>query len=163
MSIAPKARPMISAWNLFLLALWSLALFGILQVHQFEGLFGHAVCGPWGCGPPVSALVGYHGFWFLLLLPITAILKHRLPSANSRSLGFGCVLLSAVGLVSLLLIDGLNNSAAENYPLQWCAFRVATFVDLPLVQIGLAGIWMVFTSQKSPIVETFETDEQANS
>jgi len=149
MSTAPNALPFVSARNLLRLGMWLLALLGILQVHQFDGLFGHAICGPWGCGPPVSALVGYHGFWFLLLVPLAILLKSSVRSESLRNLGLGLLLLSGLGVVSLLLLDGLNNSAAERYLLQWCAFRIATFVDVPLVQLGLVGVWMFFATPQN--------------
>jgi len=159
MSTADEPSELLSVRNVFLLAAWAAALFGTLQVHQLEGLFGHAICGPWGCGPPVSALLGYHGFWFLLILPLAAIFKSRLSRTKARSFGHGFLLLSAAGIVALLLLEGMNNSAAEKYPLRWCAFRVATFVDFPLIQLGLAGLWLQWKTRSTPGSHVIETDE----
>ncbi|MEM8947661.1 MAG: hypothetical protein AAGD11_21000 [Planctomycetota bacterium] len=137
-----KSRSLPSWPTLLLFAGWSLALFGALQVHRFEASFGYWVCGPWGCGPPVSALVGYHAFWTLLIVPPAAILRHRRNVDRVRNVGLAALLISVSGIVALLLIDGWNNSSAEQYLLRWCLFRVATFVDIPLVQLGLVGFWL---------------------
>ena len=131
--------------NLLLLGAWVAVLFGVLQVHHFESLFGHAICGPWGCGPPVSALIGYHGFWLLLMLLPAWWLKQQLSSATLRRLGTGLLLMAAVGIVLLLAIDGWQTwqrEAMRSYIVQRCFFRLATFVDFPLVQLGLIGLWL---------------------
>lgn len=131
--------------RLILLASWVLAILGTLQIHRTSLLEACSICGPWGCGPPASALVGYHVFWSLLVFPAAWILKSRWCAVTARHLGTGLMALSLAGTVALLLYEGLDNSAAENYPLRWCLFRVATFVDFPLVQLGLAGLWLRMT------------------
>lgn len=142
MAASIQTAPLLSTRNLLAFAGWTLALFGTLQVHNLEGQLGHAICGPWGCGPPVSALVGYHAFWCLLIFPVALILGGRMCGVTRRHLGTGLVLVSVAGIAALLLLEGLDNSAAEAYPLRWCLFRVATFVDFPLAQLGIAGIWL---------------------
>ena len=71
-------------------------------------------------------------------------------------MGTGLIALSFAGTLALLLYEGLDNSAAENYPLQWCLFRVATFVDFPLVQLGLAGLWLRMTKSAPEPCEVTE-------
>ena len=131
--------------NLLLLVVWAASLFGVLQVHHFESLFGHAICGPWGCGPPVSALIGYHGFWLLLMLLPAWWLKHYLSGATLRRLGTGLLLVAVIGIVLLLAIDSWQTwqrEAMRPYVVQRGFFRLATFVDFPLVQLGLIGLWL---------------------
>ncbi len=135
---------MLSLRNALLFGSWVLALGGALHIHELEGTLGHAICGPWGCGPPVAALIGYHAFWCLLVLPAALILSVLWCPRACRHLGVGLLIVGIVGTVALLLIDGFNNSAAENYPLRWSLFRIVTFVDFPLVQLALAGAWLRF-------------------
>ena len=145
---------MISVRNFFLFFAWAAGLFGVLQVHQLEGWFGHALCGPWGCGPPVSALIGYHGFWLLLMLLPAWWLKQQLSSAALRRLGTGLLLVAAVGIAMLLAIDGWQTwqrTAMRPYMLQRGFFRLATFVDFPLVQLGLIGWWLRNTLQTNQV------------
>lgn len=160
MSAPVETSSLLSVRNLLMLAIWSAALFGTLQVHQSEGLFGHAICGPWGCGPPVSALVGYHTFWCLLILPVALILRRQCCGVTVRNLGAGLILVSVSGIIALLLYEGLNNSAAEKYFVRWCSFRVATFIDFPLVQLGLAGLWLRLSAQSSPKVQKPAGDDE---
>lgn len=137
-----NSPPLLSTRRIVAIVVWAAALFGTLQIHQYPNLFGHSVCGPWGCGPPTSALVSYHGFWFVLILPAAWILSQLLSASTTHKLGLGLLLASVAGIAALLLLEGLDNSAAEQYLLRWCLFRVATFVDVPLVQLGLAGLLM---------------------
>lgn len=145
MSTILKTSSVVSGRNLLLLAVWAVGLFGVLQVHQLEGWFGHAICGPWGCGPPVSALIGYHGFWLLLMVLPAWWLKHCWADATLQRLGTGLLLVAAVGIVMLLAVDGWQTwqrEAMRPYLVQWSFFRLATFVDFPLVQLGLIGLWL---------------------
>lgn len=45
---------------ILLLLAWGLALFAALKLNDAPVDWGH-VCGPWGCGPPLKALVGRGG------------------------------------------------------------------------------------------------------
>lgn len=144
MAISTGMTSLLSLRNLLLFGSWSLALIGSLQIHQLGGRLGHAVCGPWGCGPPVAALIGYHTFWCLLIFPAALILRVRWCPRACRHLGVGLLIVGIVGTVALLLIDGFNNAAAETYPLRWSMFRIVTFVDFPLLQLALTGVWLRF-------------------
>jgi len=120
-------------------------MFAVLQVHQLEDLFGHSICGPWGCGPPISALIGYHGFWLLLMVLPAWWLKQQLASATLQRLGTSLLLVAMVGIVLLLVIDGWQTwqrTAMRPYLVQRSMFRLATFIDFPLVQLGLIGLWL---------------------
>ena len=71
------------------LLVWGAALFGILQIGlaSGSGLHEHSICGPWGCGPPTSALLGWHGFWLLLAGPLVGIAIYAWPARRLRNLG----------------------------------------------------------------------------
>ena len=131
--------------KLFWFALWALAMYGTLQFHRLEGLLGHAICGPWGCGPPLEALVGYHAFWFLLIVPPALLASSLVPSEQAIRIGS---LLAIAGLGALLLVvveDAvryLRTARGLEYLFQRILFRLITFVDFPLAPIGLAGLAM---------------------
>jgi hypothetical protein len=40
---------------------------------------GHSICGPWGCGPPLSSLLVWHGFVTILLVPSAIIAARNWP------------------------------------------------------------------------------------
>lgn len=136
---------LLSPARLRLLAVWAIALFGTLQIHRASGLMGHAICGPWGCGPPLAALVGYHAFWLVLILPVAMIAGRRLSGRTVHVLGKTLVAIGLVGAVVLLAVDGVQfwqSSGKPQYLLQRGLFRLVTFVDIPLMQLGLAG-WLL--------------------
>ena len=145
MPTSPDPSPLISYRNFLLFAAWAMALFGSLQAHLWEDLFGHAICGPWGCGPPVAALMGYHGFWLLVLLLPAWLLKQRVSRATVNRVGLGLVLVAIVGIALLLAIDAGRHwhvARMRPYMVQRLLFRLATFVEFPLIQLGLIGLWL---------------------
>ena len=52
--------------GLYLLGWFGLMFVG-LQIQQLD--LGHWLCGQWGCGPPVAAVLGMHVFWLAVILP----------------------------------------------------------------------------------------------
>ena len=51
---------------------WALAAFGALSLANLPGEYGHSLCGPWGCLPPLQALAAMHLFWVVVLGPPVA-------------------------------------------------------------------------------------------
>ena len=65
---------MSGTWKLVLgLIGWGLAGYAVLSLGQLPGEFGHSLCGPWGCLPPLQALAAMHLFWALALLPLIVL------------------------------------------------------------------------------------------
>jgi|GEM_PF-1155245 len=153
------------------LILWGAALYGVLQIYRLSGVLpagmtGHTICGPWGCGPPIEALVSYHGFWFVLLLPIGWLAgkawlegETRQPSEEAGGHGqkpfrakwlrLGGWILTGVslsGMAAIVVDDAarwLSTAHASTYLLQRMLFQVATYVELPLIPLAcIGGIWL---------------------
>lgn len=129
------------------MALWGAALYGTLQIARITGPWDHAICGAWGCGPPLSALVACHGFWAVLIGgTVTAVMRY----GSAPVLAVAGRLLMAggmVGLVALALWEGTSGLTAPDqswwpYALQRYLFVLATSVDMPLLQIIAAGAMM---------------------
>jgi hypothetical protein len=125
------------------LVCWGLAAYGALCVADVP-VDSHELCGPWGCLPPVQALVAMHLFWGLLLvLPVVWLTTHL----NFRLLGvLGTMLMVASGLALACLIGSDLPSWLEVMPptlRDYWGRRVLAIVavhtDLPLVQLFLAG------------------------
>jgi hypothetical protein len=55
----------LSAW----LTGWGLTLAGTLSIASLPGDWGNSICGAWGCGPPLQALVACHASWVVVLIP----------------------------------------------------------------------------------------------
>ena len=129
------------------LAVWGGALFGILQVHLIPGNWGHAVCGPWGCGPPMQALVAYHGFWLMLLFPPALTFSNRTSTERLVDVGRWVALFGSVCLLCYMgweAIDWLARASERHrlYVVQRCLFVVITLVDVPIVQVTMLGLTM---------------------
>jgi len=92
----------------------------------------------------VAALVGYHGFWLLLLLPAALILAKNLPLESAKRVGGVLALFGIMSVLVLIAVDAVKylQHSSSQYLLQRCFFRLATFVDFPLVPMGLAG-WLM--------------------
>ncbi len=120
-------------------------MYGTLQLHRFEGVFGHAICGPWGCGPPLVALVGYHAFWLLLIVPPTLVASYLIPAEKAVRIG-KLLAIAGLGALALLVLEDavrfLRTARGGEHLFQRCLFRLVTFVDFPLGPIGLAGLTM---------------------
>ncbi len=126
-------------------AAWVGAILLVLQAHRLPGNFSHAVCGPWGCGPPLPSLIAMHGFWLVgLSLPVVLcgrlLTPHRLMAVSAVIL-----VLSLAGIAGVVVwqFEHWLPAASEmqrEYLLQRCVFAVVTLTDAPLVQGLLAGI-----------------------
>lgn len=133
------------AWTILAVLAWGVSLIAVLQLYKLEGRFGHAICGAWGCGPPVEALLAYHGFWAILLWPIAAVAATRLRPGVARALGTGLLSAGIFAIVGILLwssIDWLMTAETRLKPLvmQRALFVLATTIDVPSVQMAIAGL-----------------------
>ena len=126
-------------------AAWAAVMYGVLQLRHLTGTWDHAICGPWGCGPPLSSLAAYHGFWFVLLAGGALLAARTWPPRLLRYVGFGLILGAVVALVVLTgwdLVSWLPQvaNASQKHLVQRCLFVVLTSVDVPAIPILLAGI-----------------------
>ena len=48
---------------------WGAGIYGVLLLADTETPFSCAMCGPWGCFPPLEALVAWHTGWLMVLTP----------------------------------------------------------------------------------------------
>jgi hypothetical protein len=138
--------------------LWFAALYGLLSVHRLSTDLGHDICGPWGCGPPLQALVGWHGFCFVAAtLPVGIAVTHW----PKRRLWWTGVGLASAGLIGVLVIFALAcvsasqavSSGQPAYLIQRFGFDLATCLNVPLVPMILAGGAMMIAGRgKKPAI-----------
>jgi len=138
------------------LTAWTAAIAACLSIRSWPGNWGHWLCGPWGCGPPLQALVACHSAWLvLLLLPAVVLSRYQWPSpAALRKLGtfLICVAIAVLGLiVARQRLDWWNAAQGpqQEYFWQRCGFIVATTVDMPVVQMLIAGTYLLITSPRA--------------
>jgi len=128
-----------------LLLAWAAALWGVLQIASLPGDWGHWICGPWGCGPPVQALVACHGFWTVLIAPVVGFSIYVGNSRHRRWWGRLFFLSGMLGIAAIIVYQvGIWLPEATPYQrpylVQRCLFILATTVDVPLVPMTLAGL-----------------------
>lgn len=130
---------------------WSVLLGLALGIAQLPGDWGHGVCGAWGCGPPLQALIACHSAWLVVLLPAALWLRKGWPGSGSRTVGAALLLTAGVGL---------GWQAAEEFHVWWdvaspwrqglflrrVGFVVATRVELPLFELIPAGLLLLWPS-----------------
>src|SRR5262245_30063099 len=96
MSLKPRHLLWVGAWGL---AVYGVLVFGTLPLDLGE----HDLCGPWGCLPPIQALISLHAFWVLVLLPAT---WGGLVFLYPRVLWWVGVVVTGLGLVGLVALIG---------------------------------------------------------
>jgi hypothetical protein len=132
-------------WKLVLgLIGWGLAGYAVLSLGQLPGEFGHSLCGPWGCLPPLQALAAMHLFWALALLPliVLALAKgqpHHLRLAGMLlSLGAGLGIAVVVGRDLLAWLPAVPPEF-HGYWARRALYTLVTLSDVPLLQVLGAG------------------------
>ena|GEM_PF-4879667 len=124
---------------------WGLVAFSTLSIAQWRVDWGHGVCGPWGCGPPLQALLACHLTWFVVLLPLATLLRIALTMNQQRLLASLIVAIGFVVLVGVVVFELITwwpiaTEMHRGYLLQRLGFVVVTHVDLPLTQFVVAGM-----------------------
>lgn len=135
------------------LLLWMGALFGVLQIGLAATLDGHghtglSICGPWGCGPPVLALIGWHGFWVVVVAPPVLALIYYVGDRPLWRMGIAA---SGAGLLALIAIAvyqavtwlPLVGEGAATYFVRRCLFVAVTLTDVPIIPVTLAGLGLL--------------------
>lgn len=129
------------------LAMWGGCLAGALAIANLPWDLGHAICGPWGCGPPMQALVACHLAWFVVLVPPAVLLVRWSKASNTmrRRVGLLLVALAGAVLLAMMVYERLTwwpraSEWQRAHFWQRCGFVIATTVDVPVIQVLLIGV-----------------------
>ena len=134
-----------TAWLAAKIALWGAALAGVLRISRMSVAADNGICGPWGCGPPLNALIACHGFWIVLLLPPTVMLLRRGPARTVHAVG---LVSTSIGIATLSVIAiwewthwyAIASDWQRGYLVQRYLFSIVTLVDVPVIEITLLGL-----------------------
>ncbi|HEX4070814.1 MAG TPA: hypothetical protein VHX68_06575 [Planctomycetaceae bacterium] len=134
------------------IASWGIALFATLQLQFLpsSALGNHSVCGPWGCGPPLSVLLACHAFWMVLIAPPSLIAARRLRPQTVCALGLALVSAAILGLIAVGVWEAATwwpqaSEWGRPYVVHRYLFAVFTLTDAPLLEalaVG-GGVWFV--------------------
>jgi len=134
--------------------IWGAALVGALSIADWPGNWGHGVCGLWGCGPPLQTLVACHLSWLVFLVP-PALWGRVLLHARQRAIvGWLAIGGSAVGLLGVAVYEWMTWwIAASDWQREFfwnrVGFSIVTQIDLPFLELLVAGIVMVWLQLQS--------------
>ncbi len=124
--------------------LWGFVLWGATQIHHLPWSESHSVCGVWGCGPPLPALISFHAIWLVVLAPLGYFSYQVLSPKQLRQ--FGIVFMSGgtlgvLGLGAYQFFTWLPSVSefAKPYFLNRWAFVVITLTDVPVLELTLLG------------------------
>jgi hypothetical protein len=104
---------------------------------------GHSICGPWGCGPPVSSRLVWNGFITLLLVPPTIVAAKNRPDVAGD---WAVTVVIVVGLTAAVFVStnramwwNSANDTARGYVVQRALFSLVAFTDTPIVPLTLVA------------------------
>lgn len=123
-------------------AVLAAAIYGSLQLHTLDLPIGHGICGPWGCAAEPEALLGYHAFWTLLLVPIVALTCRVIAGPQGKRLAILSLSVGLLGVVAIFCVGATSWARTEGirYAVQRGLFDVATTPDLPVIPLVIAGL-----------------------
>lgn len=134
----------------FAAAAWAAGLVVVLSLANWPGDWGHSICGPWGCGPPLQTLVACHLAWLVVLVPLSVMLarSERIPPPAVRRLGMLLCIVGVILLVGIVIYQRVVwwpvvGDWQSKFFWQRCGFVVATMVDVPVAQFLLVGAYLV--------------------
>jgi len=126
---------------------WGACMGGALSIAAWPEHLGHGICGPWGCGPPLQALIACHLAWFVALIPPAMMLSSSMRSSGRLlpTSGSLLVILAGLGLLAVLAHQYFvwwPQATEWQHPYFWqrYGFTIATMVAVPLAQLLLIGI-----------------------
>jgi len=126
---------------------WAAFMVGALSIAAWPSHLGHGICGPWGCGPPLQALIACHLAWFVALIPPPRLLTSSMRMSGRFLIASGIVLviLASSGFLALLAHQYLvwwPQATEWQHPYFWqrYVFTIVTSIDVPLIQVMLIGV-----------------------
>lgn len=147
-SVEPRQFSITLGQATLIVVAWGAAVWLVLQL-QFV-TFGtlHGICGPWGCGPPLSVLVACHGFLLVALGPPTCfgcsvLNPRRLLIAGFTALIAGLLAISGVAAWEAThWLPATTEFQSAYFPQRWL-FSVAVRVDVPMIELTVFGLLAV--------------------
>jgi len=125
-------------------SVWGLVLTGTLSIANWPGDWGHSICGAWGCGPPLQALLACHCSWLVVFVPVALLLTRKV-SIHTAIRGASVILAIILLITTTIAIHEYLTWKLQVSPWQqqyyWhrVGFVILTTIEVPLLELaGLA-------------------------
>jgi hypothetical protein len=127
------------------IVVWGVIFLATLSIGQVQADWGHGICGPWGCGPPLQALIACHLSWLVVLLPLAALIQTT--ERFTRFVGSMLITFGLIGIVGIIAYELFTwwPSATElhrRYLWQRLGFSIVTLIDLPVIESIITGCFL---------------------
>lgn len=134
--------------------LWGVAALGVLSMKDIRGSWDYAVCGVWGCTPPLAAVAACQAIWGLVLFPIAWWVNRSYSPRVQRLTALTSLGVSQGALLVIVVYEYFHwflFVAEENriYFGRRLALSTLTQVDFPVVMLFLASLMLLAFSWKS--------------
>ena len=138
------------------IVVWGLVFLATLSIGQVRADWGHGICGPWGCGPPLPALLACHLSWMVVMLPLAALIRTRIGERATRLLGSMLMTFGLIGIVGIIAYEFFTwwPSATEfhrRYLWQRLGFSIVTQIDLPVIESIFIGCFLYIQGENRRI------------
>ncbi len=131
------------------LVFWGLTLTGTLSIANWPGNWGHGVCGVWGCGPPLQALVACHLSWLVVLLPVLIGVRAYASAQTARRVAASGIIVALLGALGFVLHEYWTwyvpaSEWLRSFFWRRVGFVILTTVEVPLLEFaGLSAILLL--------------------
>lgn len=138
------------------LVFWGLGLSATLSIANRQGDWGHSVCGVWGCGPPLQALVACHVSWLVVLSPIMAGIRGYASAQTARRVAASGIIVALLGALGFVLYEYWTwyvpaSEWLRSFFWRRVGFVILTTVEVPLLEFaGLSAILFLIASTRLP-------------
>lgn len=131
---------------------WATAVLGILKSEPLLKRMieeRHSICGPWGCGPPLTTILVWNGFIASILIPTAILLGVKRWGAGGKVLTL--IALACVGWVTYDVASWNQGRAIldGSHLVQRALFSTVAFPDAPVVPSLISGLVYWWTSHVS--------------
>lgn len=131
-------------------SVWGLVLTGSLSVANWPGDWGHSVCGAWGCGPPMQALLACHLSWLVVLGPSSLLLLNQAPRrvvflVGATGLTLGLLTAGTIAIHEHLTWAAQVSDWQQQYYWHRVGFVILTAVEVPVLELtGLSTVVLLW-------------------
>ena len=142
------------------LIVWGLTLTGTLSIANWPGDWGHSVCGAWGCGPPLQALVACHVAWLVVLIPPALITRRFVTTRTLRLAAASMLLFAITGALVIATHQYLTWLALASewqrpFYYQRVGFVILTMIEMPILELaGLSTLILLWSIVSYPSIRS---------